>query len=211
MNIESNSIFKLKRKELKKAINIAVDAFMDYPVPGSFIIDKTRRKIVLYEMFKIIFKMAYRNSHIYTLGGDFKEVSLWSDTIEIPKDSAYIRYISLSTIRLMFNANGRELKNLMRAFSEIENVKKKLVLPPNTAELMVLAVSPSCQKQGRAKAMINPILDKLSLDGISCLVITNTEVNRDIYQKMGFQLIEQYYDNRCDINTFFLLKNPENK
>jgi len=204
--LSNENLQSLKKRDLKKALCIITDAFLDYPFPGGLIGDRGRRKTALYEMFKIELKYLIRNGFVLTLGGDFKEVAAVKKTTAPVKDSKYIRHLSLSSLKLLSSVSGREFKKITLAVEEIEKVKKTLALPEKTAELFILGVNPENQSEGRGKILVNSITEEMKKQGFSCLVLTNTDKNREIYEKLGFTLIEKTEDNRFNLVTYFMLK-----
>jgi ribosomal protein S18 acetylase RimI-like enzyme len=209
--IFSSEILKpLKRKDLKKALIIGVNAFLQYPVPGGFISDIKKRRIALYEMFKIQLKYALKKERVFTLGGDFKEFAVVKENaLSAVKESEYIPYASFSTLRLLSAMSGREMKALNLALAESEKAKASLTLPEKTASILLLAVNPENQGQGRGGKLVKAIIYDLMKEGVSCLIETCSENNVKIYEKLGFTLIHSLNDLRAKLTTFFLLKKAE--
>jgi ribosomal protein S18 acetylase RimI-like enzyme len=207
MLITGKDTSPLLRRDLRKAVRIIADAFIDYPIPGSFIEERDKRFKALREMFKVELKFSLRHSFVRTLPGEFKEVAIFRHNTEIIKGKKYIPYASISTLGMMFYISGREMKKLDMAVSKIERVKKTLTLPEKTAELYILAVSPNHQGEGRASKLLRPILNELKEQGISCLLMTNKEVNCRIYEKLGFKIIEELFDPRFNLTTYYMLRN----
>jgi ribosomal protein S18 acetylase RimI-like enzyme len=200
-----DSPVRLNRKELKRAINIATDAFMDYPLPGGFVSDRNKRRITLYEMFKIDFRYSLRHGEIYTLGGDFQEVAVFHSSAKPVSDLKMIPYLSFSSLRLLTSISIREFSRLKTAVNEIMKAKAELDLPPDTAELYILAVNPINQGEGRAARLIRGVLSVLKSCGKSCLVLTNNEKNKAIYEKLGFGIIREIYNPTYELKTYFQL------
>lgn len=205
MKIRLNNLYYLKRSDAKRAASVIAEAFMDYPIPGSFISDINKRKTTLKEIFKLELRYSISNETVVSLSNEIKEVAIIRKSTNTIKEYKYIPYLSLSSFRLITSMSGREMKKLTLAIKEIEKEKDSLILPDRTAELFILAVNPACQGEGRSSRLVKPILMDLKEQGYSTLVMTNTETNTAIYTKMGFELINKYYDSRSDINVFFLL------
>lgn len=195
----------LKKKDAKKAAKILADAFLDYPIVDKLIPNKKRRWITLYEIFKIELKYAIKNNYVYSLP-DFSEVAIWKSDASLPNYFSYAFSFSLSSFKLLYSISGREFKELSILVNDINKTKSQLILPNKTAELFFIGVMPEKQGQGRAGKLIKPMLNKLEDEDYSCLVLTNTELNKSYYERFGFETIKSSYDNRFDIATYFMLK-----
>ncbi len=197
---------RLDPKSIEKAATIITEAFMDYPLPGQFIIDIDRRKKALKEMFKVELRKALKKGSVYTLGGDFQEVAIWKHEVVPESDFAYIKYVRLDTLKLLFNVRFKEFIRLYRALRNILAAKFKLNLPGNTVELYVVGVNPTNQGQGRLSRLLKPILKEKQGQGSPVLVMTNTDSNRKIYEHIGFKLIDVFDDKNHGCLAYFLVK-----
>lgn len=52
--------------------------------------------------------------------------------------------------------------------------------------LGTLATDPACRREGRATAVIEPVLDHADADALACCLETSTEANRRFYERRGF-------------------------
>jgi GNAT superfamily N-acetyltransferase len=52
--------------------------------------------------------------------------------------------------------------------------------------LGTLATHPTCWREGRATAMIEPVLERADAEALACCLETSTEVNRRFYERRGF-------------------------
>lgn len=185
MVLNGDGLSRLQKKDINKALDILSDAFENYAFPASLIKNPDKRRIFVREMLKFEVKYCLKRGNAYTLGGDFKEVSLWHDDAKPIPQKAYLPYFSLSSFRLL-KIKSSELKAIQKTALYIDQVKMKLSLPENTTELAVVGVSPANQGEGRAAKMIRACLALLCKEKRNCLVITNTEKNKGIYTRLGF-------------------------
>lgn len=203
-----DQVKKLNPKDIKKAAYIITEAFMDYPLPGQYIEDPDRRRIALREMFKVELRKALDKGSVYTLGGDFQEVAIWKHEVMPESDLAYIKYMRLGTLKLLFTVRIKECIRLFRALRNIMDTKLKLYLPENTVELYIVGVNPANQGQGRLSKLLKPVLKAIQEENWTALVMTNTESNRKIYEHLGFELVEVLNDQDNDITAYYLVKYP---
>ncbi len=197
---------KLDPKDIEKAAFIITEAFMDYPLPGQYILDVDRRRIALREMFKVELRKALKKGSVYTLGGDFQEVAILKHEVVPESDFNYIKYMRLDTLKLLFTIRLSECIRLFRALRSILYTKINLYLPGNTVELYIVGVNPANQGQGRLSKLLKPVLKAMQDQKQPMLVMTNTENNRKIYEHLGFELIKVLDDQDNDITAYYLVK-----
>ncbi len=207
-HLDHENIEKLDPKDIEKAAHVITEAFMDYPLPGQFIIDTDRRRNALQEMFKVELRKAFKKGSVYTLGGDFQEVAIWKHEVVPESDFAYLKYARLGTLKLLFNIQLKECIRLFRALKNVLDAKLKLYLPGDTAELYIVGVNPANQGQGRLSRLIKPVLHEMQAQGRPVLVMTNTESNRIIYEHLGFKLLKVLEDKHNDFVAYYLVKYP---
>lgn len=205
INITSDKIYRLDKKDRDKAADIIVEAFMEYPLPGQYIDPKRRRK-ALKEMYRVELNQAIHKGLVFTLGGDFREVSIWKDEIKSASKLSYARYVCFSSIRLAYLVRIGESRKVNSAIKKILDAKVKLNLPKNAVELYILAVHPDNQGQGRVSKLLKPILKQMQEEGRPVLVMTNTESNRALYEYLGFKVVEFLDDKENDVISYFMVK-----
>lgn len=204
--IKFKGLTPLRMEDVDKAAVICAEAFKDYPV-HSIIVDESRRIIAMQEVIKGEIKLAIKNNMAFTLGGDFQEVSLWKDANKKPSILSYIRFLSLISIyRLIKNTTREERKKLSLLQKKVLKMRKDLAIPEKCAELNVIAINPEYQGQGRASKIIRTALSELKEQGLSCLLMTNTEKNRTIYEKLGFEVVHYEYIDELALDFFIMLK-----
>jgi len=206
--LDDENVEKLDPKDIEKAARVITEAFMDYPLPGQFIIDPDRRRKALQEMFKVELRKAFKKGAVYTLGGDFQEVAIWKHAVVPESDFAYLKYARLGTLKLLFNIRLKECIRLIRALKNVLDTKLKLYLPGDTAELYIVGVNPANQGQGRLSRLLKPVLHEMQAQGRPVLVMTNTESNKKIYEHLGFKLLRVLEDKDNDFVAYYLVKYP---
>lgn len=207
-NPEHQQIKALDYKDIEKAAAVISAAFMDYPLPGQYILDIERRKKALNEIFKVELRKALKNGSVYTLNGDFQEVAIWKHRVVPESDLTYIKYMRLDTLKLLYTIRLKEYIKLFRALRNILEAKNKLPLPENTAELYIVGVNPANQGQGRLSRLLKPVLKAMQENEQPVLVMTNTKSNKKIYEHLGFKLIRVLVDQANDITAYYLVKDP---
>jgi len=200
------NVERLEPKNIEKAANIITEAFIDYPLPGQYIMDTGRRRKALREMFKVELRKAFMKGSVYTLGGDFQEVAIWKQEVVPESDLAYINYARPGTLKLLFHLRLQECIRLFKALRNVSNTKLSLNLPANTVELYIVGVNPANQGQGRLSRLLKPVLEVMQEQGRPVLVMTNTESNKAIYEHLGFKLVKVLNDKDADCISYYLVK-----
>jgi len=192
-------------KDFEKARDICVEAFMSYPL-HKLIKDVGRRKKVLDQIISLELKYSLKNNQAYYLGHDLREVSIWKNNNKPLSPFAYLRYKTPRTIiTLMLNMKREERKLYSSYMKEMSKVRKELTLPDHCFELSVIAVHPENQGEKRASKLLRLALDELRVNNTSCMLVTNTEKNKTMYERFGFKVIKEFYQHKTGISTFFML------
>ncbi len=199
------SIKVIDLKDFKKARDICVEAFMSYPL-HNFIKDENRRKKVLEQIISTELKYSLKNNQAYYLGYDLREVSIWKNNNKPPSRLAYLRYKTPRTIiTLMLNMRREEKKLYSSYIREVLKIRNELILPDQFIELSVIAVHPENQGEKRASRLLRLALEELKAHGLSCMLVTNTNKNKTMYEKFGFNLIKDFYHEQTGMRIIFML------
>ncbi|KAJ7092350.1 hypothetical protein B0H15DRAFT_947911 [Mycena belliarum] len=68
----------------------------------------------------------------------------------------------------------------------------------NSWHLQTLAVDPQFQRKGAATLLIKEVVNKAQLSGAKLCLEVGTEVNIEIYKRLGFELMPKGADPRCE-------------
>lgn len=103
MILSETGLTPLSKKNIPLAIRVITEAFIDYPLPGGFIKDKKRRRIVLDEFFRFVLKKAVKEHNAFHLVASPHEVAVWLTKNKKTAVFYDVRFISFSTVRLLFS------------------------------------------------------------------------------------------------------------
>ncbi len=130
------NLYSLQKKDIEKALDILVEAFIEYFFPAAIIKDIKRRRIAVRELFKYEVKRCMKVGKALALEEDFREVSIWRDDQKIVSELGYLPYSSWSSLRLLTSITFGEAKKIQRITDKIIAIKKSLNFSEDTAELL---------------------------------------------------------------------------
>ena len=90
----------------------------------------------------------------------------------------------------------------------IDGHHKRLMADPHWY-LWVLGVDPDAQGRGIGKALLRPVLDRASVDGVACYLETQTDANVAFYRKRGFEVLLEEREPVGDLPIWFMARSPE--
>lgn len=207
----TNGVIQLLDKcGVKRAARITGEAFDGYPVYEIFTDDSEGRRV---EIATAVFQMEIgyhcRRKEAYTLGGDFKEVATFQDARRDPPKIVLLPYLSFPILRTLRVVTKEERKAIALFGKEIKTAKKELDLPEDCVELVLLAVQPEHQGEGRGGRILRAALQELKARDCACMLLTNTLKNTAIYGNYGFRVIKELRHDFEGLYSYFMLVRPE--
>jgi len=206
MILSPSGLTPLTKKNIPSAVQVLTDAFIDYPLPGGFIKNTKRRRVVLNEFFRIVLKKAVKEKNAFHLEAVPHEIAVW--LIKNKKTSVFydIRYVSFSTLKLLFSIRLKELRSLMGCVKRIDALIERQKFSPAAVELLLLAVAPDYQHQGRASTLLRSTFETFDRDQTDCFLTTNKASNTGIYEKLGFKLVYHTVDAPTNLDVFIMFR-----
>lgn len=188
MHPELSSLYRLKRKDAKKAAAVFSRAFQnDLLAQVMFPDEDFRRKILpTYFTYRITYGILY--GEVYAPSPTIEGLAVWylSDQYEMTN----WRNMRAGGMKLMFNTDKETLKrmNIIGHFTtELRNKytsEKYWYLAP-------IGVDPSFQGKGFASKLMRAMLARIDSENLSALLETQDERNVKIYNKFGFEIVQE--------------------
>ena len=207
-NNDLNSLFKLTTDYVKKACEVAGDAFRDDPIMVFVYPDEEERKEKAKYGFYALYKYGIKQELAYATSNNLEGITTW-----LPPGKVYtsfwtmMRYGGFYTMRkvgLKMNA----MKRTMAVFNYEEERHRELV-PYDHWYFQNIAVKPEEQGKGYGGLLIRTMIKNVESDGIPIYVETNTEKAVSIYQKYGFEILEHGIIPETDVPLWCMLRNPD--
>lgn len=76
----------------------------------------------------------------------------------------------------------------------------------DVVELLLLAVAPEYQHQGRASRLLRTTFETFDQSKTDCFLTTNRASNVDIYQKLGFKVVNHTVDSASHLDVFIMFR-----
>ena len=179
-------------------------AFMDDPVNTYVLPDpKRREKLLQYAFPRWVWGVA-RRGHAYTTP-DFVGGALW----RAPEASLWMwvwDQVVAGLWQAPFKLYPRELLRLRKVHAEAMHRMRASITSPHWV-LDVLGVSPDRQGQGVSRRLLTPVLNEADAQDLPCYLITNKASNLAIYNRFGFNVIQEGLMSGTDV-MFYELRRP---
>ena len=204
-----DSLFQLKRSQVKPAAKMLARAFENNPVCIAFFPDSNKRVKQNYHLMKNSIRYCMRFGEVYTTSPKLEGISLWQ--LEDSREEQQDKPISLSINWFNFVlavALGKSLKKVHSLYDYVYKTHFTL-LPSRHWYFSVIGVDPNFQGKGFASSLIKPMLARIDKEQLGCYLDTNNEKNVGLYQHFGFKVLKKYQIPGTNvINWSMLRENP---
>jgi len=177
-----NDLYKMKKKDIKKAVNVFANAFSDDPMGEKFIKEEDKRRAQSEIMIRFCMKYGNVFSTSDNLEGVMaiiphdKDMTGW----RIFRSGGFFLGLKLFSLR----------KIIERTFKAIEEAKKNLNLGPYI-HLLMMAVSKEFQGKGFGGKLIRALIEKSEIERKPIYLETQNEKNVTLYEKFGFYVVKK--------------------
>jgi len=200
------SFLKLCQEHVPLAVNVLSDSFMDNPMLIYLFPWINIRKKVLPLAFKSVLVRVVNKGEIYATS-DKMEGILWIErkghaTPDLVK--ALIKATKHTYPQLLPFILKRAAK-IKKMGLAINNYYKK---PPNFIRISIIAVGKEHRGKKFMSQMIRAVFSEVDDTNIYCLVETETESNVEIYQHLGFRLVEKIEEVKGKLYFYILIYDP---
>ena len=205
MNNNLGNLFKLTRDHVKDACKVAGSAFQDDPLMVFAYPDEEERKQNSEYGFYMLYNYGIKHGLSYATSKNLEGITIW-----LPPDNVYpstwtmMRYGGLYTMRKV-GLNMKAMKRTIIVFKYEEERHKELA-PYNHWYFQNIAVKPEEQGKGYGGLLIKTMVKTIESDGLPIYVETNTEKAMSIYQKHGFEILEQSIIPKTDVPLWCMLR-----
>ena len=194
-----SQLYKIKKEDISKAAETLSQAFATYILYTPVIENQQKRKKFLYEMNTLLIKTTLICGNAYATSPEMEAVVLYKDekyyntTLGLIIKSGAI----VNVLKMFCIANFSGMKRLFRLLNAIDAMHKDYEIENNNF-LQILAVKPESQGQKLASKLIDKVLSDCDEQNKGCYIETGDPKNVKIYEKFGFNLMENKvnYANR---------------
>jgi len=205
VNYDVNGLYKITPDDVKEAITVAGDAFLDDPVIVYTYPDEKERKEKSKYGFYALYNYGIKYGLTYATSKNLEGITIWLPPNKVYHSTlAMMRYGGFYTMRKTGLKAG---KRVLPLFKYQEERHKELV-PYDHWYFQQISVKPEEQRKGFGGLLIRTMLKTIERDGLPIYVDTNTEKAMLIYQKYGFEILEHTLIPETDILLWCMLRKP---
>ena len=178
-----SELYKLNKKDIKKAADVLVDAYSEDPVMQLVFQENKHRCI----QFKVMLKFCIKYGDVYAPSENFEGVMaiLPSDKGDLTVPRIFLSGGFFLSLKLM-----KFRKMMEQNIEAIEEVKKNLDIGPYIY-LFVIGVAQEFQGKGFGGKMLRAVVEKAQIEGKPMYLETQNEKNVSLYEKYGFYVYKK--------------------
>jgi len=186
-NVKIGSLMRINESMVEKASITCARAFEGDPLTLWMIPDISKRSNLRYAFETILRVAVLSGSEAYATSAECEGVAIWMPARA--KQSIGI-LVQAGYPQLPLRCGWRYLLRDSRTMSLCEKLRKKYA-PAKHYYLNTLAVDPVLQGKGFARALLDPMLERLDLENTPCYVETQNMKNVEMYKHFGFRLVHE--------------------
>jgi len=202
-------LYQLKKGDVKRAAEVLGRAFYNEPLALSAYREEERDRDGLLYFYQSGVRYGLRYGECYASSPEIEGIALWVTSNKYPV--TFWRTLRSSSPWIMFNMMRRigikRLKSMEHIGKHQDEAHKQLA-PFEHYFLMVLGVDPEHQGKGHASELLKPMFARLDEKRIPCYTDTLTEKNAQMYEHLGFHVLEKSDISDTDFTSWALLREP---
>ncbi len=177
-----NDLYKINKKEIKKAANVLMNAFSEDPMWKAIFKDEDKYRavselIVRFSMkYGNVFSTSVNLEGVMAIMSPYKDMTVW----RIIRSGAF--FVSMKLVKLR--------KQMELTAKSIEEEKKNLNLGPHIY-LAIIGVSQEFQGKGYGGKLLRAIVEKAEIEKKPIYLETQIESNVKLYEKYGFHVVKK--------------------
>ena len=207
-NVRKRAIVPFRRKDLLVAADLCAEAFLESPHIRFFFPDRSRRRKDSATLFKMRIRYALLYGDVQIASSELEGLAAW-----LPSSCAEMttpRQIRAGGIGL-YRAVGSRAVGRMRDVASHNEALRQRHAPSEHWFLSILAVRPSCQRQGFASRLLTPKLHESDEEQIPIYLETTEERLVPMYERYGFGVCEASAVAGCDVVVYGMMRTPRQR
>ena len=178
-----NDLYKLQKKDIKKAVDVFVSAYSDDPMMEKFMKEEDKRRA----QFEVMTRFCLKYGNVFASSDNIEGVMAI-----VPHDKGDMTgWRILRSGGFFIGLKLASLRKIMEASSKaIEEAKKDLDIGPYIF-LFIMAVSKEEQGKGFGGKFLRAIIEKSEIEKKPIYLETQNEKNVSLYEHFGFQVVKK--------------------
>ena len=175
---------RLSSEQLGEASAVLARAFQDDPAWRWVLPNARRRASLLPWLFQTGFEIA--DAQVWTTEGEIRGAARW-----LPPGKPNVHTGPMLRALVTTPLRVREATNRFFAYGRaVEALRARAVSEPHWY-LAGIGVDPAAQRRGVGTALLQPGIDGAERDGLSAVLLTNSERNLTFYERSGFRTVAE--------------------
>ncbi|MFX1508475.1 MAG: GNAT family N-acetyltransferase [Promethearchaeota archaeon] len=206
MSFTLENLYRIQKKDIKKAYQVLGKAFHEDPAWTHVIPDEDTRKKKLPFVFEFVLRYSLKYGEIYAPSDKLEGIVAW-----VPHTTAnetFWRIIRSGAIRATIKMGSEIGRRIQMLFSVIEEDRRQHMKNKPYFYLQVIGVLPEFQGQGFGGKLLKSMFAKADMEGFSIYLETETEKNMKIYSKYGFITLKEGEAPGADFHYWEMLREP---
>ncbi len=207
MPFYANDLYKIKKKDMKRACQVLGEAFQEDPTWVHVIPDETERKKKLPIIFEYLMRYSLKYGHIYAPTEELEGVISWvpDTTVEV----SVWRLLRSGAFIAAFKMGRETGKRIEVLFKQIDNDRREHMRGTPYLYIQVVGVLPGFQGQGLGRKLLKAAFAKADTERLSVYLETETEKNMQMYLKYGFKILKEAIAPEADFQYWEMVRKPQ--
>jgi len=177
-----SDLYKLKKKDIKKAADVLVDAYTEDPMLKKIFTDVDKRRI----QFEVMLRFCMKYGNLYSPSDNFEGVMAIA-----PHDKDMTAWRTFRSGGFFLGMKIASVAKMMAQTTKLmEEAKKNLNLDPYIY-LFIIGVSQEFQGKGFGGKLLRAIVEKAEIERKPMYLETQNEKNVSLYEKYGFHVVKK--------------------
>lgn len=187
MSIKTKNLYRVKKKDIKKAGLVLADAFTHDPIWGKLFKDYNIEKRAAF--FEGAVRYCLKFGEVYAPSEQLEGIACW-----LPSEYADMtvwRMLRTSTIISGLRMGMKMGMKIKPVFEPLEEDRKENMNGRKYIYLMVIGISSKHQRQGFGKKILTELLKQADDKRLPIYLETATLNNVKMYEKLGFKEVNK--------------------
>lgn len=206
MKYELSTLYKLKRKDIKKAIEVLDRAFSSDPIIHYIFPSEEAKQNQLPHYYRFLLSYGLKFGEIYAPSPEIEGLAVWYQSDKYKMN--LLKQLRAGGIRLLVKLSKETINRIMPLdrFSVEMHHKygdfKFWYLSP-------MCVDPKYQGKGYGSLLIRSMLKRIDMEKLASLLETQSPVNVEIYKRFGYEVVGKETIPDTEIPYWIMVRQPK--
>ncbi len=177
-----SDLYKLQKKDIKKAADVLVDAYTEDPMLKKIFTDVDKRSI----QFEVMLRFCVKYGNLYSPSDNFEGVMAIA-----PHDKDMTVWRTFRSGGFFLGMKIASVAKLMAPTTKLMEEAKKDLNLGSYIYLFIIGVSQEFQGKGFGGKMLRAIVEKAEIERKPMYLETQNEKNVSLYEKYGFYVVKK--------------------